>query len=250
MRSYPDVVSPFFFVSSVFFSLAYNKFLKVGKNPRNDHQKISAVLPCIQNRHSVFPRDYAKNEVVSPGVMNRLLESAMWAPFHGPSPPWRFVVLGKQSMVQMQRLTISYYDENWRSVGWADGKKGPEKEYLKWRKRTEEEIYGRWGPVSYMVAIIMRRQAGSKRIPEWEEAAATACAVQNMHLQATAHPRLACYWSSWHEAVCNSTSMHCFLGMEPEDKCLGFFIVAMREQEINKKKQRSSEKHLDVEWRG
>ena len=33
----------------------------------------------------------------------------------------------------------------------------------------------------YMVAIVMQRQAGSKRIPEWEEAAATACAV-------SAHP--------------------------------------------------------------
>ena len=31
---------------------------------------------------------------------------------------------------------------------------------------TEEEIDCRWGPVSYMVAIVMQRQAGSKRMPE------------------------------------------------------------------------------------
>jgi len=29
---------------------------------------------------------------------------------------------------------------------------------------------------------------GSKRMEEWEELAATACAVQNMHIQATSHP--------------------------------------------------------------
>ncbi len=56
-------------------------------------------------------------------------------------------------------------------------------QYAAWRRMTEAEISGRWGPVSYMVAICVRRQAGSKRLPLWEEAAATACAVQNMHLQ-------------------------------------------------------------------
>ena len=133
--------------------------------------------------------------------MERMLEAAMWAPYHGSVPPWRFVVLARQAMVEMQRMTLAFYDQHWRDVGWANGKRGSEEQYLKWRAMTEEEIDGRWGPVSYMVAIVMRRQAGSKRMPEWEEAAATACAVQNMHLQACAQPGLACYWSSWHEAA-------------------------------------------------
>ena len=37
-----------------------------------------------------------------------------------------------------------------------------------------------------MVAICVRRQPGSRRLPLWEEAATTACSVQNMHLQASA----------------------------------------------------------------
>ena len=41
----------------------------------------------------------------------------MWAPFHGPLPPWRFVVLGKAAQVEMQQLTLSFYDKNWRQVG-------------------------------------------------------------------------------------------------------------------------------------
>ncbi len=69
-----------------------------------------------------------------------------------------------------------------------------------------------------MIAIIMRRQAGSKRIPEWEEAAATACAVQNMHIQATKFPGLACYWSSWHDAYRDSEEHKRFLGMGGEDR--------------------------------
>ena len=68
-------------------------------------------------------------------------------------------MLGKQSMRSMQELTLRYYDEkeNWRAAGrWAD-----EEAYARWREMTEGEIKGRWGPVSYMIAIVMRRQAGS-----------------------------------------------------------------------------------------
>jgi len=147
------------------------------------------LLDCIRKRRSVFPRSYSTRSV-PPETIRRLLEAASWAPFHGPVPPWRFVVLGRRSMVEMQRMTLAFYDADWREVGWAGGKRGSEAEYLAWRKMTEGEITGRWGPVSYMVAIVVRRQAGSKRMPEWEEAAATACAVQNMHIQASTQPGL------------------------------------------------------------
>ena len=137
-----------------------------------------AVLPCLRARRSVFPRDFAPDGSVSRAVVQSLLEAAAWAPFHGPVPPWRFVVLGRDSMREMQRLTLDFYDRNWASTGWSCGKRGSEAAYQKWRTMTEGEIEGRWGGVSFFLAIVQRRQAGSKRMPEWEEAAATACAVQ------------------------------------------------------------------------
>ena len=206
------------------------------------------LLDCIRARRSVFPRSYVQRDVPSSTVHN-LLEAAMWAPYHGPVPPWRFVVLGRQAMVDMQRMTLAFYDEHWRETGWANGKRGTEQEYLKWRAMTEEEIDGRWGPVSFMVAITMRRQAGSKRLPEWEEAAATACAVQNMLLQASAHEGLACYWSSWHDAARDSAAMRTFLGMGDEDRCLGLVIVAACAPGLKDSRRRQAETHLSVEWR-
>ena len=157
-----------------------------GLSRRQRKEEPTPLLDCIRGRRSVFPKSFVPGSVVPPATVHRLLEAAMWAPFHGPVPPWRFVVLGRKGMVQMQEMTLAFYDEHWREVGWANGKRGSEDEYLAWRRMTEGEITGRWGPVSYMLAIIMRRQAGSKRMPEWEEAAATACAVQNMHIQASA----------------------------------------------------------------
>ena len=213
-----------------------------------DERPPAPLLECIRKRCSIFPSRYV-SRTVPRRVVDRLLEAAMWAPFHGPVPPWQFIVLGRKAMVAMQRMTLDYYDENWQTVGWADGKHGTAAQYRKWRTMTEEEIEGRWGPVSFMVAIVMRRQAGSKRLAEWEEAAATACAVQNMHLQASTDPFLACYWSSWHEAARDSAAMRAFLGIGAEDKCLGFFMVAACEPVILDGRWRRPDKHLSVEWR-
>jgi nitroreductase len=206
------------------------------------------VLPCIRARRSVFPRSYVERDVAASEVQ-LLLDAAMWAPFHGSRPPWRFVVLGKDSMQRMQRLTLDFYDTNWRTTGWANGKHGTEEQYCAWRAMTADEISGRWGPVSFMIAIIMRRQAGSVRLPEWEEAAATACAVQNMHIQAGALGGLACYWSSWHDAMRDSPEMGSFLGMHVEDRCLGFFMVAACDPALKDGRHRDRQTHLCVEWR-
>ena len=148
----------------------------------------------------------------------------------------------------MQELTLDYYDRNWKKVGWGSGRRGTEEQYLAWRKMTHGEITGRWGPCSYMIAIVMQRQSGEKRLPEWEEAAATATAVQNLHLQSTKFPSLACYWSSWHDAARDSDEMKRFLNMKPEDKCLGFFVVA-QVKAGQKDRRRRDPSLLRVEWR-
>ena len=68
----------------------------------------------------------------------------MWAPFHGSVPPWRFVVLGRRAMVEMQKMTLEYYDANWREVGWANGKRGTSNldaaEYTKWYPRKSLQL--------------------------------------------------------------------------------------------------------------
>ena len=232
-----------------------------------------SVLPCLWNRRSIFPNQYLKNPVtpVDPQIIQSLLAAARWAPFHGKcyegcKHPARFVVLGKQSMIQMQKMTLAFYDKNWKKLGpWgadcsSQGKccspASPQEEeqaYMDWRQRTEDEITGRWGPVSYMIAIIMRRQTSptSKRLPEWEEAAAVACAVQNMHVQSTKFHHLACYWSSWHSAARDSNEMKEFLGMGMEDKCFGYFIVAQANKTILNTKDRRRRDHsiMATEWR-
>lgn len=213
----------------------------------------TSILPCIRQRRSVFPKEFDKSRRdVDPAIIKSLLNAALWSPWHGKchgSPhPAHFVVLGSKAMVDMQELTLEYYDRNWKNVGWGSGTQGTQEEYNAWRKMTHEEINGRWGSVSYMIAIIMQRQPGEKRLPEWEEAAATATAVQNMHLQSTKFDGLACYWSSWHDAARDSKEMKGFLNMDDEDKCLGFFVVA--QVKVGQKDRRKRDASLlKTEWR-
>lgn len=74
---------------------------------------------------------------------------------------------------------------------------------------------------SHVIAIGMKRQA-SHRIPEVEEIEAVACAVQNLHLTATAH-HLAGYWSSG-QAIC-SDEFRDWLQLDREDRVLGLFYL-------------------------
>jgi len=217
-------------------------------SPTHDDVDLS-VLPCIRNRRSVFPKSFLKDAPpVDDSIIRSLLDAALWSPFHGKNyagnqHPAKFVVLGKQSMIDMQYLTLEYYDKNWKTH-WKN-----EEEYREWRNMTEDEITGRWGPVSHMIAITMRRQSGPKRLPEWEEAAAVAAATQNMHIQSTKFPQLGCYWSSWHDAARDSDEMKQFLKMEDEDKCMGFFIIANVKPASSKDRRRRDRSILQVEWR-
>mmetsp|Transcript_1925 Transcript_1925/g.2956 ORF Transcript_1925/g.2956 Transcript_1925/m.2956 type:complete len:258 (+) Transcript_1925:104-877(+) len=215
-----------------------------------------SVLPCIRSRCSIFPSAYLQDPPpLDERIIQSLLDAALWGPYHGKcfsgcQHPAKFVVLGKQSMVEMQNMTLDYYDKNWKEVGWGSGNDGSSREeYEIWRKMTQDEITGRWGPCCYMIAIIMRRQTGPKRLPEWEEGAAVAAATQNMHIQSTKFPQLACYWSSWHDAARDSDEMKNFLKMDDEDKCLGFFIVAQRKDPRSKDRRKRDKLVMGVEWR-
>jgi hypothetical protein len=210
-----------------------------------------AILPCIRSRRSIFPSEYDRTRRdVHSDIIKSLLQAALWSPWHGKCSgnphPAKFIVLGPKAMTNMQKLTLKFYDTNWKSTK-EHGSKS-KKDYEAWRKMTYEEIDGRWGSVSYMIAIVMQRQSGLKRLPEWEEAAATATAVHNLHIQSTKFPELACYWSSWHDAARDSQEMKQFLGMRNEDKCFGFFIVAQIKTG-KKDRRRRDESLMTVEWR-
>ena len=160
----------------------------------NDADSVFAV---IQSRRSMG-LSRLKPDAVDPSLIRRMLEAADWAPSHGDTEPWRFTVFAGDGRDRLAALFEA-----------ADGQAGA-------RKRAFA------APV--WIAIGMdpgRREDGTLLMTEDEELMAVACAVQNLHLMASALG-LAGMWhskgSSAHPAVARG------LGLEPPARLLGFFM--------------------------
>jgi hypothetical protein len=59
----------------------------------------------IRRRRSVYPRDYVPGVRVPDSSIQAMLEAANWAPSHGRTEPWRFVVLGPKGMRGLHAAT-------------------------------------------------------------------------------------------------------------------------------------------------
>lgn len=192
------------------------KFVKQEQERMERLPTPAQTLALIKTRRSVFPKDYDGRK---PGVevVARLLEAANWAPTHGKTEPWRFVVLSDNGL----RAFFKTVDKCQRAALGEDSDA-----YKKWKAKQDRKAADR-EMLAYLICIGMKRQANpDKLMPEWEEISAVACAVQNMHLLATSL-NVQGYWSSGaaytQPAVCDE------LGWDSEagDRCLGVFHVGM-----------------------
>lgn len=164
----------------------------------------------IARRRSIFPDQYDATKKVPRDVLEKMLESANWAPTHARTEPWRFVVFETEDA----RRRLGEFEAGLYK------KFVPADKFIqnKYEKKIKSKLQS-----SYVIAICMKRQ-DSEKLPEIEEVCAVACAVQNMHLLATAHG-VGAYWSSGPPIFSNE--MKEFLGLRPQDKCLGLFYVGM-----------------------
>jgi len=142
-------------------------------------------------------------------VLDKMLQSANWAPTHSRTEPWRFVVFeSPETRLELGQLLADVY----KNLVPAD----------KFLESKYNKMIFNCTASSHVIAICMKRQKSGK-IPEWEEMCSVACAVQNMHLTATAHG-VGAYWSSG-PPITKSQEMKDHLKLGEEDKCLGLFYV-------------------------
>ena len=72
-----------------------------------------------------------------------------------------------------------------------------------------------------------RQSLPDKLMPEWEELCATAMAVENLHLMATAMSNVGVFWSShtWAKEARDSKEMKAYLNFDEEDRVMGALVV-------------------------
>jgi len=180
-----------------------------GGKEKGDIDDREAAERIIQKRRSIFPRDYDTSRKVPKEIIHKMLINANYAPTHGRTKPWRFIVFGGESSLKaLGEFEAGLY----KKLTPADQFK-----QAKYEKKLTNKTKS-----SFVIAIVMARQK-SEKIPEIEEIEAVACAVQNMHLIASAHG-VGAYWSSGN--LVYSQEYKDFLGVENEkDKVLGMFHI-------------------------
>ena len=188
---------------------------------------LSEINEIIRNRRSIYPKHFSKRKVHKE-MIETLLENARWAPTHGLTQPWSFKVFMDIGLNKLGKFHADTYKIKTPSNLFSI------KKYDKLLSNSKQS--------SAVIAICMKRQEIEK-IPEIEEIAAVACAVQNMHLTATAYG-IAAYWGTG--GLTYSDEMKVFLGLEVKDKCLGFFYVGYPDIEWPKSQRQPIE--YFTEW--
>ena len=168
------------------------------------------ILDLIKRRRSVFPPQY-NSKPVTKAQVEKVLEAANWAPNHKKTEPWRFKVMMGASKARLGDFLSKKYEE-------TDAR--PKQIKIKKLKENPRNA-------GAIIAICMQRDP-KESLPEWEELAATAMAVQNMWLYCT-EQHLGCYWSS----PGLIKFMDEFLEMEEGEQCLGFFYLGYYDENLS-----------------
>ncbi len=169
---------------------------------------ISQLNTLIQERRSTFPKQYSAGKHVEDAIVQQMLNNANWAPTHKLTEPWRFTVFTGKGLKTFAGLQASVYKN---SAG------------DNYREENYQKLLNTPLLASHIISIGMKRHA-EKNIPEMEELAAVACAVQNMHLTATAYG-VGAYWTTG--GVTFNEAAKPFFGLDAPDKLMGFFYVGV-----------------------
>lgn len=172
----------------------------------------------------VLERIVRQRRTIKPGRMNGkkiaeadvrdLIQLADWAPTHGRTEPWRFIVLESEAFKRFSEQHAELYRKHIP----------PEK----FREDKYKGLLENYQTASHLIIVVMKRSPEGK-IPEEEEYAAVAAAVQNMLLGASAK-KIAVIWSTG--GMATKPPMMPLLDLTEEDKVVGFLYLGYADGEL------------------
>ncbi|MCC7382592.1 MAG: nitroreductase [Deltaproteobacteria bacterium] len=165
------------------------------------------VFEAITRRRTIKP-EHLSPAPLERGWIERVLEAANWAPSHGHTEPWRFIVFEGAAREALAGAVLD------TMVGDGDPP-------ITETDPRRTSLYAKMLRAPVIIAIICAPSAGPK-IVEQEEIIATGIAVQNLHLAAVSLG-LAGSWTSGKK--CTHPKMARFLDIAPPAQCLGFFYL-------------------------
>lgn len=195
----------------------------------NNTLQVQDIGEIIRTRRTIKP-DKMNGRIISDEIMLELLTAADWAPTHARTEPWRFVVIGPSKVKEFARHHAELLKQH------ADPATFTQQKYDNIARLGEN--------VSHIVVSWMKR-VPTHKIPEIEEVAATAAAIQNLLLTATSKG-IASFWSS--SGMTHHPALKAHLNIGDEDRVLGILYLGYSDEPF-KEGNRMVPLSEKIEWR-
>lgn len=189
---------------------------------------LSEVNDLIRTRRTIYPEQFSDRKVHREQIV-QLLDNARWAPTHRLTQPWRFAVFMEAGLKKLG---------DWQSATYKEITPSEDFSQAKFDKLKDRPL-----KASAVIVVCMKRDE-DKRVPEVEEVAAVAAAVQNIYLTSNAWG-LGCYWSTG--GLTYTQELKDYLGLEEEDQCMGFLYIGYPDIDWPKETPRKPVEYF-TEW--
>lgn len=187
------------------------------------------LVKLIKHRRNIKPIFFSE-ERIPDQIIHQMLEVANWAPTHGHTEPWRFVVFTDEALKDLGAFQSKLYKEKTAAEDFQ------QKKYDKLAAVPQM--------ASHCIAVVCKK-GPKEKIPMLEEIAATSCAVQNILLVAAAE-NIGVHWGSGGVTYWEETKS--YLGFEQQDQVLGFLYLGYPKNEWPQGR-RLSNTNAKVDWR-
>jgi nitroreductase len=174
-------------------------------------EKINVLAELIVNRRSIKPALFNGKKIDDQQIV-QLLTLANWAPTHGFTEPWRFIVYSNDAVKKFCADQAGLYKLNEPPAAFNTAK-------------YEKQLHN-GDNTSHLIAVYMKRGT-NPNIPELEEICATAAAVQNVLLGAEALG-IATLWSTGGMVL--RPEIKDYLGLAEADKMIGLLSLGYTDE--------------------
>ena len=188
----------------------------------------SIIKDIIHNRRSIKPAKMNGKKIPDEQV-KEILELANWAPTHGRTEPWRFIVYSGEKVKEFCYEHAELYKLN-----------TPAENFL---QTTYDKQFHNGDLASHIVIAVMER-GDNPKIPALEEIAATAAAIENTLLGATT-AGIASFWSTG--GMTHKQPMKDFLQLKEEDVVMGIIYLGYSDEKFEGK--RATKMEDKITWK-
>lgn len=173
----------------------------------------------IHSRRSTSPADMNSKKIDN-AVIQQLLELANWAPTHGQTEPWRFIVYENEAKQNFCFDHAELYKTHTPAEKFTPAK--------------YEKLLHMGDTLSHIILVYMKRTENTG-IPAVEEFAAVAASVQNILLGAAALD-IAVLWSTG--GMTHHLSMKNYVGLATDDSILGLLYMGYTDKPVKEGKRK------------